>query len=107
MVNSYAGWREMRLSIFAKRWHGAAVTRGDDWEQRDLPPPPGRVIQAGVRTGEQLGPARRRMATRLGIRQTADITAIADGARWIWRQLDQHLPGVAGGLDIYHAREQL
>jgi hypothetical protein len=47
------------------------------------------------------------MATRLGLRQTADITAIADGARWIWRQLDKHLPGVAGVLDIYHASEQL
>lgn len=107
MVNSYAGWREMRLSIFAKRRRGKAVTGHDDWQQRNLPAPHVRVIEAGVRSSEQLGPAWRRMAVRLGLRQTADITAIADGARWIWRQLDKHLPGVAGVLDIYHASEQL
>jgi hypothetical protein len=107
MVNSYAGWREMRLSIFAKRRRGKAVTGHEDWQQRKLPAPHVRVIEAGVRNSEQLGPAWRRMAVRLGLRQTADITAIADGARWIWRQLDKHLPGVAGVLDIYHASEQL
>jgi hypothetical protein len=107
MVNSYAGWREMRLSLFAKRRRGEAVTGRDDWERRDLPAPHVRVIQAGIRTGEQLGPAWRRMAARLGLRQTADITAIADGAKWIWRQLEKHLPGVAGVLDIYHASAQL
>jgi hypothetical protein len=107
MVNTFAGWREMRLSIFARRRRGKAVTGRDDWRQRDLPAPHVRVIQASVRTGEQLGPSWRRMAARLGLRQTQDITAIADGARWIWRQLDKHLPGVAGVLDIYHASEQL
>jgi phosphoglycolate phosphatase-like HAD superfamily hydrolase len=107
MVNSYAGWREMRLSLFAKRRRGEAVTSRDDWQQRDLPAPHVRVIQAGIRTSEQLGPAWRRMASRLGLRETKDITVIADGAKWIWRQLDKHLPGVAGVLDIYHASAQL
>jgi hypothetical protein len=107
MVNTFAGWREMRLSIFAKRRRGKAVTGRDDWQQRDLPAPHVRVIAAGVRSGEQLGPAWRRMAARLGLRQTEEITAIADGAKWIWRQLDKHLPGVAGVLDIYHASAPL
>lgn len=107
MVNSYAGWREMRLSIFAKRQRGEGVSDSQDWEQRDLPAPTARVIQAGIRTSEQLGPTWRRMAGRLGLRQTSEITAIADGAKWIWRQLDKHLPGSAGVLDFYHASEQL
>lgn len=106
-VNTTAGWREMRLSIFAKRQRGKGVIDLEDWEQRDLPAPQVRLIQAGIRSGEQLGPAWRRMATRLGLRQTEEITALADGARWIWRQLEQHLPGVAGVLDIYHASAQL
>lgn len=106
-VNTYGGWREMRLSIFAKRQRGKGVIDLADWEQRQLPAPHVRVIQAGIRSCEQLGPAWRRMAARLGLRQTQEITAIADGAKWIWRQLDQHLPGVAGVLDIYHASEQL
>lgn len=106
-VHTYGGWREMRLSIFAKRQRGKAVADRVDWEQRDLPAPHVRVIQAGIRSGEQLGPAWRRMACRLGLKQTQDISAIADGARWIWRQLEQHLPAVVGVLDIYHASQQL
>ena len=105
-VNTTGGWREMRLSIFAKRRRGRAAGP-DDWEQRGLPAPHVRVIQAGIRTGDRLGPAWRRMAGRLGVRAASDVTALADGARWIWRQLDAHLPGAAGVLDIFHASGHL
>lgn len=106
-VNTTAGWREMRLSVFAKRGRGRPATGRDDWQQRGLPAPHVRVLQAGVRTGDQLGPAWRRQAARLGLRQASALTAIADGARWIWRQLAAHLPGAAGVLDIYHASARL
>jgi hypothetical protein len=106
-VNTTEGWREMRLSIFATRHRGRPVTAPAAWEQRDLPAPHVRVIQAGVRTGDQLGPAWRRHAGRLGLRDAAAITAVADGARWIWGQLAEHLPGAAGVLDIFHASEHL
>src|SRR5437588_327688 len=72
-VNTTGGWREMRLSIFAKRRRGRPVTTPAAWEQRDLPAPHARVIQAGVRTGDQLGPAWRRQAGRLGLRETAAL----------------------------------
>jgi hypothetical protein len=107
MVNTTAGWREMRLSIFAKRRRGQPVHRAKDWHQRDLPAPHERVIQAAIRTGEQLGPSWRRMATRLGLREASAISVIADGAKWIWNQASGHLPGATGVLDIYHAVEQL
>ena len=106
-VNTAQGWREMRLSIFAKRRRGEPVRGPAGWEQRGLPPPHVRVIRAGIRTGDQLGPAWRRLASRLGLRDTASVTALADGARWIWNQLAAHLPGAAGVLDIYHASEHL
>jgi hypothetical protein len=106
-VNTTAGWREMRLSIFAKRHRGRPAAGPADWEQRDLPAPHVRVIQAGIRTGDQLGPAWRRMAGRLGLRETAAITAVADGARWIGSQLADHRPGSAGVLDIFHVSEHL
>jgi hypothetical protein len=106
-VNTTEGWREMRLSIFAKRRRGRPAAGPGDWEQRGLPAPHARVVQAGIRTGDQLGPAWRRMAGRLGLRETAAITALADGARWIWSQLAEHLPGAAGVLDIFHAGEHL
>jgi hypothetical protein len=65
------------------------------------------VIQAAIRTGEQLGPGWWRMALRLGLSDTSSVTALADGARWIWGQVGEHLPGVVGVLDIYHASERL
>jgi hypothetical protein len=107
MVNTTNGWREMRLSIFAKRTRGEPIRTTKHWQQRDLPKPHVRVIQAAIRTGEQLGPGWWRMAARLGLPDTSAITVLADGAKWIWNQLAEHLPGVVGVLDIYHASEHL
>ncbi len=47
------------------------------------------------------------MAVRLGLSDTARITVLADGAKWIWNQVAEHLGGAAGVLDIYHASEHL
>jgi hypothetical protein len=107
MVNTTAGWREMRLSIFAKRGRGTPSSGRHDWEHRDLPAPHARVIQAGIRTCDRLGPSWRRMATRLGVRDTSAVSVIADGAKWIWGQVAGHLPGAVGVLDVYHATEHL
>jgi hypothetical protein len=107
MVNTTAGWREMRLSVFAKRRRGRPAEGRAGWRQRRLPAPHVRVIQAGVRTSEQLGPAWRRMAGRLGLSDAKAVTALADGARWIWNQLQAALPGCAAVLDVYHASAQL
>ena len=32
---------------------------------------------------------------------------LADGAKWIWAEVEKNLPGAAGVLDIYHASEHL
>jgi hypothetical protein len=106
-VNTTQGWREMRLSIFAKRERGKPTRGSRDWEQRDLPAPHVRVIQAAIRTGDQLGPGWRRLAGRLGVTDTSQLSVIADGAKWIWNQVSAHLPGCVGVLDIYHASEHL
>jgi hypothetical protein len=106
-VNTTDGWREMRLSIFAKRNRGQPTRGPRDWEQRGLPAPHARVIQAAIRTGDQLGPGWRRSARRLGVTDTSQLSVIADGAKWIWSQVSAHLPGSVGVLDIYHASEHL
>lgn len=106
-VNTTRGWREMRLSIFAKRTRARPTTGRRDWEQRNLPAPHVRVVQVAVRTGDQLGPSWRRQAGRLGVADTSQLSAIADGAKWIWNQVSAHLPGCVGVLDIYHASEHL
>jgi hypothetical protein len=104
-VNTTGGWREMRLSLFAKRGRGAPAGP-EGWQQRDLPPPRVRVVRAAIRSGQELGPDWWRMADRLGV-DPGEITVLADGARWIWAQVAEHLPGAAGVLDIYHASEHL
>jgi hypothetical protein len=98
-VNTTAGWREMRLSVFAKRRRAGAAGR--------LPAPHARVLSAGVVGCERLGPSWRRLAARLGVRDASEVTVIADGAKWIWAQAEACLPGAAGVLDFYHASERL
>jgi hypothetical protein len=106
-VNTAGGWREMRLSIFAKRPCGEPVTDLDAWDDRWLPAPTARVAAVGIRTGVALGPQWRRAAAQLGIKDARAITVIADGAKWIWAQVERNLTGVAEVLNIYHANEQI
>jgi hypothetical protein len=106
-VNTTKGWREIRLSIFAKRHRGKPVTDLDSWDKQRLPAPHARVATAVIRKSGALGPSWRRAASRLGISRTAEITVLADGAKWIWKEVDRHLPGAAGVLDIYHASEHV
>jgi hypothetical protein len=106
MVNTWEGWREMRLGIFAKRQRGQPATAAQ-WDRRRLPAPHARVLFGGIETAEHFGPRIRRWAARLGIVQTAEVSVLGDGAEWIWNQTGQHLPGAPGLLDIYHGSEHL
>lgn len=105
-VNTLEGWREMRLAIFARRVAGEPATPAE-WDNRELPAPSCRVLFGGLWTADQYGPQWRAWAGRLGIRQTDEITVLADGAKWIWNQVEQNLPGAQGVLDIYHGSEHL
>lgn len=106
-VNTTEGWREMRLSVFAKRARGVPVTDPGTWPGERLPAPGVRVASAGLKTSEALGPQWRRAATRLGVKQASSITVLADGAKWIWNQVAKSLPGAQGVLDFYHLVEHV
>jgi hypothetical protein len=106
-VNTTGGWREVRLSIFAKREPGEPVTDLDDWDEQRMPAPHVRDATAAIRTSTALGPQWRRAAARLGLKRTDELTALADGAKWIWNEIEKNLPGAVGVLDIYHAGEHL
>lgn len=105
-VNTTQGWREMRLGVFAKRRRGKPQTVAR-WEERHLPRPAARVAFAGLVRADSFGGQWRQWASRLGLRQTEELTVLADGARWIWKQVERHLPGAQGVLDIYHASAHL
>ncbi len=106
MVNTWEGWREMRLGIFAKRQRGRPAA-ADEWDSRRLPAPHARVLFGGVETAEHFGPRIRRWAARLGIADPAAVSVLGDGAEWIWHQAAAQLPGSRGLLDIYHGCEHL
>jgi hypothetical protein len=106
MVNTWERWRELRRGVFAKRRRGPAAT-ADRWDRRELPAPHARVRFAAIETAAQFGPRIRRWAGRLGVRDPARVTALGDGADWIWRQLDRQLPGCSGLLDIFHGLEHV
>jgi hypothetical protein len=106
MVNTWEGWREMRLGIFAKRQRGRPAN-ADQWDSRRLPAPHARVLFGGIETAEHFGPRIRRWAARLGITDPAAVSVLGDGAEWIWNQAATQLPGSRGLLDIYHGCEHL
>lgn len=106
-VNTTKGWREIRLSIFAKREQGEPVIDLDDWDKKRLPEPTARVATAAILTSETSGPQWRRAAARLGIKRTDQIAVLADGAKWIWKEVEKNLPGATGVLDFYHAGEHI
>jgi len=106
MVNTWEGWREMRLGIFAQRKRGRPAP-ASQWDRRRLPAPHARVLFGGIETAEHFGPRIRRWAGRLRIADPAAVTVLGDGAEWIWHQAATQLPGAVGLLDIYHAGEHL
>ena len=106
-ANTTGGWREVRLSIFAKRERGEPVTDLDAWDDQRMPAPHARVATAAIRASEALGPQWRRAAGRLGVKRTSELTVLADGAKWIWGEAEKNLPGAAGVPDVYHAGEHV
>lgn len=105
-VNTTGGWREIRAAVVCKRQPGKPADLRH-WDDRVLPEPTASWSWAAIadaqRTGEQL----RSMADRLQLGRGQQVSALADGAAWIWNQFKQHLPDHQGALDVYHLLEHL
>jgi hypothetical protein len=106
MVNTTEGWQEMKLGLFAKRPRGPAAAP-HEWGDRELPPPSARVGFAAIEASDRFGTRWDQWAARLGVKDYSTITVLADGAKWIWEEARQNLPGSEGVLDIYHALEHV
>lgn len=105
-VNTWEGWREMRVGIFCKRKPGDPATPSQ-WGTRKLPPTEVRVAFAAIEKSQRFGSRWKHWAKRLGIQDTSRVSALADGAKWIWEQVSMHLAGATEVLDVYHALEHL
>ena len=105
-VNTYGGWKEMRVAVFAKRALGEAATP-DQWDQRRLPAIEARHAFAAIESADDFAARWPVEASRLGIRGRQRIDVVADGARWIWDRVSTYWPAAEGALDIYHALEHI
>jgi len=105
-VNTTEGWREMKIGIFSKRLRADPATP-EQWADRTLPKPHVRVAFVAIEKSDRFSSRWRHWLTRLNIRQPAEISVLADGARWIWDRARVLFPGATGVLDIYHGIEHV
>lgn len=105
-VNTLDGWRDVKIGLFLKRNPGPPATPAE-WDQRDLPAPTIRTTIAAIEEAELFGQRLRTEADRLGVTTLAAVTALGDGAEWIWNLAEDHLPQAAGVLDVFHAIEHI
>ncbi len=103
-INTTAGWKEMRVGVFAKRTPGEPATPSE-WTTRKLPAPGARVAFAAIEDHETFAARWPLVASRLGIRTSAPLDVWADGAKWIWERVNFHFALARGTLDVYHALE--
>jgi len=105
-VNTREGWREMRLSVFAKRPAGQAA-RPEEWATRALPATTARWASAGINRSTEMGPQWAEIVRRLGLSKGFGVSVLADGAKWIWKQVAEYLPRSECVVDIFHVSEHL
>jgi len=105
-VNTTEGWREVRTAVVCKREPGPPADLRH-WDDRVLPEPTASWSWAAVADAQQTGERLRSMADRLELGRGERVSALADGAPWIWNQFQQHLPEHEGVLDVYHLLEHL
>jgi hypothetical protein len=106
-VNTVDGWREMRLSVVARREAGSPVKPGD-WSDRVLPEPTARLAVCAIADCRRVGASWNRLSRRVGLHACDDLSVIADGAKWIWDQAGKRLSRRAEWcVDIYHVSQHL
>jgi hypothetical protein len=106
-VNTKEGWKEMRAAIFAKRMRGVTATP-QEWGTRHLPLPNVSIAFAGIAEKDVFRVQWGYWLNRLDITDASVVSALADGAPWIWDAVFLEFFGLAKeNLDIYHALEYL
>lgn len=105
-VNTTEGWREIRGVLAAKRASGPPADL-HHWDDRVLPEPDATWAYARIANAEGIGQDLARAAERLDLGLGQDVSALADGAAWIWKQFKAHLPEHEPVLDVYHLLEHL
>ena len=108
-VNTVDGWREMRVSVFAKRSVSEPAEPGQ-WEERVLEKPACRVAWAAIAASHVIGASWQRMIGHLGLENTPRLSVLGDGARWIWDEASKRFKAIVSVdwvVDVYHVSEHV
>lgn len=105
-VNTFEGWRDVKVAVFAKRERGAPATAAE-WDKRKLPPPGVRTVIAAVEEASLFGGRCAAEARRLQWPDSSSMSVLGDGAEWIWNLQQRHFSEAAGLLDVFHGRSHV
>jgi hypothetical protein len=107
-INTVDDWREMRLSMLARR-EPAAACAPEDWETRVLSEPTVRLSLCAIADADHVGASWKRLSRRMNLKAEPVLNVLADGARWIWDQAGKRLPKHNGQwcVDVYHVSQHL
>lgn len=106
-INTTDGWKEMRLNLLQKREHATPATP-TQWKDRVLPEPTVRLASCCVADSRLTGAMWKQWSERMGLRDSEQLSVLADGAPWIWEQARLRLsPDAQWCVDIYHVSEHL
>jgi len=107
-LNTVNGWREMRLSILARR-EPAAPCEPQNWADRVLNEPTTRFSTCAIADADHVGASWQRLSRRMRLKAEAVVNVQADGAKWIWEQAGKRLPKHNGKwcIDVYHVSQHL
>jgi hypothetical protein len=105
-ANTTDGWREVKVGLFSKRELGKGVFP-DQWDDRKLPRPNVRIAFAAVEKKDRFRRRFRQWIQRLKIDRKTDVSALADGAAWIWDLILLEFGKIRENLDVYHCLEHL
>jgi hypothetical protein len=108
-VKTDGGWRELRVSVFARR-EAAEPAEAAQWEQRTLEKPGCRIAWAAIATSEQIGASWELMLEHLGLQHSPRLSVLGDGARWIWDESAKRFKAIVNVewvVDVYHVCEKI
>lgn len=107
-INTVDDWREMRLSILAKR-EPTTPCAPEQWDNRVLNEPTVRFSMCAIANADRVGATWKKLSRRMNLAGEPVVNVQADGARWIWEQAARRLPKHNGNwcLDIYHLSQHL
>ena len=105
-VNTTEGAHEVKIGIISKRPLGTGELP-EQWDDRSLPRIGASVAFAAIEEKDQFIKRFHEWRRRLCLGSTGDISALGDGAVWIWSIIALVFGKVRECLDIFHALEHL